>query len=337
MHALRWTVICCSDMHCSGVCVQATTKRRVVPRPPPPPLVVQNPPPPTPLERQPSLDLTPHSPPVHQAIDHDVWLRQIAEDAGMTIQAPRELPGCHLERHLAAAQAFRSTMDRNVPRHRCAVCACMTAADDIMVCNLTASPTSRSAIPNMELLRADYPKSASAPRDAHTTFEVQRAGEATTHTYCLWVDAETIVSPDHANAGDMWVNTCKECHAALKGTSSRSPTLPPSSLVRVDPGINDLPPLTPLEAIIVAPLRTNKHIVVLRETYSHQPEDQRQKGMRGHVIAFPSVHPSTIASAFPLNPDDICEHVGVVLLSNVTSREEVERRVQEAKVRCETV
>jgi hypothetical protein len=267
------------------------------------------------------------------AFDHDSWLHQIAEDAGMTIQAPRELPGRHFQRHQATATAFRSTMDQHMPRHRCAVCACLNPKADTLACNLTAARSSRSAIPNMELLRADYPKSPDAPRDAHTTAIVQRMGKPTSHAYCLWVDSETTVQPEGVQPHDTWVNVCKECHGALKGTSARSPCAPPCSLVRIDPGINDLPPLTPLEAVIVAPLRTNKHIIVLRPAFPNQPEDQRQKAMRGHVIAFPSVHPNAIASAFPLNPDDICEHVGVVMLSNVTCRAEVERRVRDAKVR----
>ena len=270
---------------------------------------------------------------------HDDWLDVIAEDAGLHVTTPRPLPSMTLKDHAAAALRLRQHMDERVPRHRCAVCACMCARGEVHACNASAPKDHRVAIPNIHLLRADGPKTEATPRHGLTTAVLADTFDENDAfvEYCLWIDDTSTVPKDRRPKTDMadgtWVNVCKECMSSLKGHSGKKPSVPPRSLVRLDPGLPDMDLLTPLEALVVAPLRTNKHIIVLKGAYPNQPEDQRQKAARGHVIAFPNVHPQAIGASFPLSPDDIPEHVSVVLMTNATSRAEVERRVATAKVR----
>ena len=268
---------------------------------------------------------------------HDEWLSVIAEDCGMNVTSPRDLKANALQDHVAAGLKLRQHMDEHAPRHRCAVCACLCANAEVHACNASAPQGHHASIPNRQLLRADGAKSDAIPRDGQTTAVLDDAfDEADVQEYCLWID-ETSTVPKHRRPqtnleGGTWVNVCKECMSALKGHSDKAPSVPPRSLARLDPGLPDMDLLTPLEALVVAPLRCSKHVFALKGAYPHQPEDQRQKATRGHVVAFPNVHPRAIASSFPLSPDDIAQHVSVVLITNTTSRAEVEKKVASSKV-----
>ena len=288
----------------------------------------------------------PCRPPIHPefveghikcADTHDVWLDAIAYDAGMHVTSPRELQSATLKDQAAAGLRLRQHMNEHAPRHRCAVCACMCANAEVQPCNASAPHGHRASIPNLHLLRADGPKSDAIPRDGQTTATLDDAfDEADIQEYCLWVDQSSTV-PKHRRPktdidGGTWVNVCKECLSALKGRTGKAPSVPPRSLARLDPGLPDMDLLTPLEALVVAPLRCNKHVFALKGAYPNQPDDQRQKAARGHVIAFPNIHPRAIASSFPLKREDVAEHVSVVLMTNTTSRADVERKVASSQV-----
>ena len=170
----------------------------------------------------------------------ETWLNVIAEDAGLHVTSPRDLPSNTLKDHAAAGLKLRQHMDEHTPRHRCAVCACMCAQDNVHVCNASAPQGHRVAIPNLHLLRADGPKSDAIPRDGHTIAVLDDSfHEEDVTELCLWVDESSTVPQNrrpHTNmVAGTWVNVCKECMSALKGHSGCEPCVPPRSLARLDP------------------------------------------------------------------------------------------------------
>lgn len=92
---------------------------------------------------------------------------------------------------------------------------------------------------------------------------------------------------------------------------------------------DDLPPLTLVESLLVAPLRAFRMQVYLKARCAPQ---HRQTALRGHVVAFPNPAPSALAGCFPMSLDDIPTYFNVVLIAAAGSVEEAREKARRSKV-----
>lgn len=162
------------------------------------------------------------------------------------------------------------------------------------------------------------PSTPKAPRHAKTVYAYKG------RTYCLQPAAVTHLK------GTPNVTVCTACYEQLK-----KKRLPTSSLVTIDPGplLTALEPLTWLEAQLVGPLRPTKRVVVLKPPTSQARGSNEgfQKGLRGHVIAVPHVHPAKMVALFPCPLEEIPDIFEVVIIRACKSRGEAINELKSAK------
>lgn len=118
---------------------------------------------------------------------------------------------------------------------------------------------------------------------------------------------------------------CASCTARL-----RTGKVPFEALANFDAGSvpTHLEPLTHLESLLVSPLRPYRNVFVMRgNAPAWRTSDTFNRALRGHVIAFENADPQTLAGVFPLRPEDIPQHVQVVLLSASATPEEARRKL----------
>jgi hypothetical protein len=244
---------------------------------------------------------------------------------------PPDLPVLDHPYLVKHASEFRQHMETNMPNCRCAVCARLHKQADVQVRCLMAKDGGANCIPNLHLLRADVPSTEDLPRPAHTRATIKGVD------YCLQVDEKSMAPTDNARRKGHMVYVCNNCLDALDGGAKREPKVPTFSLVRCDPGFlpatTDLPPLTYMESVLVGVLRPSRHIIYLKPRGGLDANEMySQKAMRGHVVAFPNPSPEALARSFPVRMADVPEVLQVVLLSSVTSDEDLLQRMNSSKV-----
>lgn len=141
----------------------------------------------------------------------DVW-DGIAEFAGLRDEASVPSP-VSWDDHVACAQSMRDFLDAECNKTVCGVCSIMRRSVDVQ-------PVDFGAIPNLELLRADGPKTLQYPREGLT------ATEHNGTTYCIQPAACT-----SRHDGGQDIALCKSCLNHLKHKR-----VPPESLVCFDAG-----------------------------------------------------------------------------------------------------
>lgn len=132
-------------------------------------------------------------------------------------------------------------------------------------------------------------------------------------------------------SADGLATVCHECHAALTDR-----TIPKKSLVAVDTGRvpTHLPQLTLVESMLLAPLRSLKCIVLMKPAgiTQQRPANCYQKAYRGHVLAYPNPPAaSALAQQFPLHPDSLPEHIGVVFMAPQECSEQLQSMARSSK------
>jgi hypothetical protein len=140
------------------------------------------------------------------------------------------------------------------------------------------------------------------------------------------------------------LHVCKErCLPALKRS-----TVPRYSFVAFDAGrLPDVPhllPLSPVEELIVAPLRVNRLTVIARslnEKHNGRMRDTYQSYIQGHVLAVPNVPLNTLdRMVTPLHPDALADMIDVVLLSHAAdaqTADDIAKRVRSVQVRPKVI
>jgi hypothetical protein len=98
----------------------------------------------------------------------------------------------------------------------------------------------------------------------------------------------------------------------------------------VDPGkLGNLPALTYVEAMLLAPLKVSRSMLFLRpEGRQDRPTEAYQGFWSGHVIALPQAAPDTLQKLFPMNMEDIPQVLNVVFLKPAKSPEDFQRMAE---------
>lgn len=221
--------------------------------------------------------------------------------------------------HILAAKKMRDTIRANLrtAAHVCAVCNMFQNPGEMHV----SSPIPWSDIPHPELLLRNGPQTREHPRNGRTFAAIQGM------EYCLQPDFV------HNADGQIQIDICAICAESLERGE-----IPPSSLVRMDTGgiPPHLPPLTLLEATIVAPNRPLRLLYITRPHSRHARADPNGEhwddptcaiaDMRSHVIAVKNTAAADITGLLgPLPLEQVPELISVCILAPGTTEEQARR------------
>ncbi len=249
-----------------------------------------------------------------------------------------------VEADVKVAAKFSQYMDDHLPLHVCACCGMYRGQAEIEV----VSSADARFVQQFAVLRRDGPHTPGLPRVGLT---VTRVGGV---DYCL--APEGVRCSDGAMTwqeldGDRhikvavcaaqcvaFVNVCRDnCLPHLQRQR-----VPRYSLVAFDAGrLPDLPhlvPLSPIEELIVAPLRVNRFTVIARPPVPTpgRSRDTFQSYLQGHVVAVPNVPLDAWKNlVMPLRPEALADFVDVVVLSYARTPEEAAQMAQ--RIKCAQV
>jgi hypothetical protein len=236
-------------------------------------------------------------------------------------------------------------MQEHLPLHVCAVCGVYYGAADVVRHSTQGLP--------MELLRRDGPQTDQLPRSGLTVCRIGGVDYCLAHEGVLSTIAPTFVVLEPAyklvraavyDQQHVDLHVCKErCLPALKCS-----TIPRYSLVAFDAGrLPDVPhllPLSPVEELIVAPLRVNRLTVIARslnDKHNGRTRDTYKSYIQGHVLAVPNVPLNTLdRMVTPLHPDALADMIDVVLLSHAAdaqTADDIAKRVCSVQVRPKVI
>jgi hypothetical protein len=94
--------------------------------------------------------------------------------------------------------------------------------------------------------------------------------------------------------------------------------VPKNSLVRVDTGKvpDDLPPLTALEAKLLAPYRYSRDMYLMKpKGRQDRPNDAYQRAWTRHVFVYPQATGHHLSAVFPANFEDAAACINVIFLT----------------------
>jgi hypothetical protein len=236
-------------------------------------------------------------------------VQRVEHFVGLNLEA--EIPPTpSMEDTVRVATAIRQCMTAQVPSGLCAVCSCACPG-------ATITKLPYTAVPHLELLRTDGPKTPKCPRDAVTVCRLPDNQQ-----YCLQpaaVEGENVAA-------------CSDCLAALHKAA-----VPQHALVRVDTGAKpDKPHLewpTYLEQLCIGLLRPHKATVVCRpdvppdQAWRDWPNHRGQRflghiSLLGHVTAHPNPTPQEMSEILPLPLEHLPEVIHVVLLTAASDLQE---------------
>jgi hypothetical protein len=132
----------------------------------------------------------------------------------------------------------------------------------------------------------------------------------------------------HAAAGTDMAKVCPDCWRDLSRQCNHhpAPVVPKNSLVRVDAGKvpAHLPPLTALEAKLLAPYRYSKDMYLMKpKGRQDRPNDAYQGGWTSHVFVYPQAAGHHLSAVFPANFEDAAASINVIFLRAETSEADI--------------
>jgi len=112
---------------------------------------------------------------------------------------------------------------------------------------------------------------------------------------------------------------CCECWGDLSPApkSKKQARVPANALVRVatGPPVDDMPPLTLLEAKLLAAYRPSHDIFLMKPPgRQDRPNDAYQAKWTGHVTSYPQASGEVLQAAFPSNIEEAAATMQVVFL-----------------------
>jgi hypothetical protein len=122
---------------------------------------------------------------------------------------------------------------------------------------------------------------------------------------------------------------CPECWGDLSRKDKRgnpTPAVPKNSLVRVDTGKvpAHLPPLTAIEAKLLAPYRYSRDLYLMKpKGPQDRPNEAYQRAWTGHVLAYPQAAGHHLKAAFPADPEEAAATLNIMFLSPGKSPDEI--------------
>ena len=122
---------------------------------------------------------------------------------------------------------------------------------------------------------------------------------------------------------------CPECWGDLSRKDKRGnpiPAVPKNSLVRVDTGKvpAHLPPLTAIEAKLLAPYRYSRDLYLMKpKGPQDRPNEAYQRAWTGHVLAYPQAAGHHLSAAFPADPEEAAATLNIMFLSPGKSPDEI--------------
>jgi hypothetical protein len=258
-----------------------------------------------------------------------------------TWKAPRP----DLASDIKDAYRFSQYMQDHLPLHVCAVCGAYHGAAEVVRQSTQGLP--------MELLRRDGPQTDELPRSGLTVCRIGGVDYCLAHegvlggaapTFVLLEPAYKLVRAAVFDQQHVDLHVCKDnCLAALQRNK-----VPRYLYVSFDAGrVPDVPnllPLSPVEELMVAPLRVNRLTVIARSTNEPRhgrTRDTYQSYIQGHVLAVPNVPLATLDTVVtPLHPDALADMVDVVLLLHAKTAEmadDIAKRVRSVQVRPKVI
>ena len=233
------------------------------------------------------------------------------DPASAVVDAPTHIDG------IAVASAFRQHMEEHKPTAVCAACSCFKPHCDVVGVLLATAVGKALLTP----LRCDEESTPEHPRHGLTRCCISGVD------YCIQHDGGAIVwRGEGASRHPHCAMLCTACFSTLQHNR-----VPNDSLVCVDRGPwpivrgVPLPQLTLVEQALLAGLRVSRYMIVLRGVGSQTRATAAcQRGLRGHVVAFPKAHPGRISSLLlPCPRRDIADSIKVVFMAGSRSHDEL--------------
>lgn len=234
------------------------------------------------------------------------------------------------EGDLHDATKIAEYFDQHMPQHVCAVCGVYRGRSDLSVLNLDQAPVhlllaekASEALTVCRIMGIDYCLAPEGVLCSDKHVEVLHAHKHIDVTVCVDIQ------------DDIKLQFCSNCLPSLLNDK-----LPRYSMSAFDagrvPNIPDLLPLSPIEELIVAPLRVNRLTIIARPAGMNtagRNRDTFNSYLQSHVVAIPNVSLETWAKlVMPLQPDQLTDFVDVVILASARDSDEAKRMAE--RVRC---